>query len=104
MEAEDFDSGEVLFAPVAAKPRSQARNRTRKLGEAVLTARTEIDETAIEHEFDWQQAAADGKAPLRKRMLCYTLRRLMRLRMEQSFRRIEETRELFLLEWCELRK
>ena len=36
-------------------------------------------------------------------MLCYSLRRLFRLRLESSFRSVEETRELFLAQWAELR-
>jgi hypothetical protein len=34
-------------------------------------------------------------------MLCYSLRRLFRLRNEQSFRSIEEASEMFAGAWCD---
>ena len=53
-------------------------------------------------EFEWQRGSQGP--PARKRMLCFTLRRLMRLRLEPSFRSIEEANIVFLAQWSNLRK
>lgn len=72
--------------------------------ETVLTDRREIvEDIEDDKEFEWQKEG-QGKPPVRKRMLCFTLRRLMRLRLEPSFRNIEESNLTFLAQWSELKR
>ena len=101
----NFDG--MLFAAEATKPQSQRR------GGAVLTGREEIIQEAHgsagldnEVEFQWQSTAdgGDGQPPPRKRQMAFALRRLFRLRNEQSFRTLSEFGELFQGEQVDLKR
>ena len=97
----------MLFASEATKPQSQRK------GGAVLTGREEIINNAHaaagladDVEFQWQSTAdgGDGQPPPRKRQIAFALRRLFRLRNEQSFRTLCEYGELFQGEQVDLKR
>ena len=104
----------ILFATSAQGPTDSNRNNQQNHGNriqkgAVLVDRQQFevndrDKNGVDVEFDWQESGVDGKPPSRKRMLCYTMRRLFRTRMLQSFRNLEEAAELFQGEWCDLKQ
>lgn len=84
---------QILFAATAMKPRKEMSAEVAKGAE--LVAREDLVQDGIEYEFEWQRTGQDRKPPVRKRMLCHTLRRLLRLRMAQGFHGVEEHAELF---------
>ena len=57
---------------------------------------------ADDEEFEWQSTGQDKKPPAPKRMLCFTLRRLFRVRTNAAFENLQEKAELFQGAWCDL--
>ena len=75
----------VIFAAKAYR-----RPVSNSTGVRLETQNLELAEEELKKndtEFDWQ-GESDGMPPSRKRMLCFSLRRLFRLRKDQSFRAI----------------
>ena len=102
MRSEDFNSeAAIQFAPSATRPTSYRANaRDMNNSQKIRTAQAEAELLTEGHEenlteFAWQ-GEGDGEPPSRKKMLCFKLRRIFRLRVEQSYRSIEETRDIFL--------
>ena len=92
VEAVNFGDG-LLFAAEATKAAGNS-SRSKKFDKAELQQRQDFREED-DVEFDWQRTDKEGRPPPRKRMLCYTMRRLFRTRIDSSFRSLEEQSELF---------
>ena len=101
MRSEDFKSETgMMFAPTATKQtprRFNARDPNSARTFETVQVKQEVQEESDSdvEGYAWQRAG-DGKPTTRKKQLCFSLRRLFRLRLDQSFRSIEETRLLFL--------
>ena len=92
VDAVNFGDG-LLFAAEATKvPGNSSRNK--QFEKAELQERQDFREED-DVEFDWQRTGKEGRPPPRKRMLCYTMRRLFRTGIDQSFRSLQEQSELF---------